>query len=418
MRAAASLWRKRIAGIYELGSTAHTNRNLPLEGLRGLAVFLVFLVHYHSLFNPWISSDSSTFSISSFLCNIGHSGVDLFFVLSGYLIYSSVIRKHIDHLSFLRRRIQRIYPTFLSVLAVYLVLSGIFHQESKIPAETLAAVLYILENILLLPGILNIEPIITVSWSLSYEFFYYLSIPLLVALLGMRRWSKSARVMFFILLAGLMIGFGLAESFPRLRLTMFISGILLYEALPAHGLSVKMKPGFDYLILLLLLATFPLIYVLSGQSEQTYLSLPLSRLGDVSRLVVLFVSFFFLTLGCFNSQGLLKALFSYAPLRWYGNMSYSYYLIHGLTLKAAALVLTWIVPPTGDSPALFFWAALPMAFFLTLLSSTLLFVFIEKRFSLQPATSKAMEVSPVQASADPAPSPHLVDESKIATNPA
>lgn len=417
MRAAVGSWRTRLAGIYELGGTANTNRNLPLEGLRGLAVFLVFLVHYHSLFHPWVSHDSSTYSISSFLFSIGHSGVDLFFVLSGYLIYSSVIRKHIDHKSFLRRRIQRIYPTFLCVLAIYLVLSGIFPRESKIPAETLAALIYLAENVLLLPGILNIEPIITVSWSLSYEFFYYLAIPLLVALLGMRRWSKFARVMFFILLAGVMIGLGLGGSFPRLRLIMFISGILLYEALPAGGQSVKMKPGFDYLILLLLLATFPLIYLLSGQPEQSYLSLPLSRLGDVGRMVVLFVSFFFLTLGCFNSQGLLKTLFSHAPLRWYGNMSYSYYLIHGLTLKAAASGLAWVMPPAGNSPGLFFWGGLPIAFFLTLFSSTLLFVFIEKRFSLQPATSKATKVSPVQPSAEPAVACPLIDESKITTNP-
>ena len=416
MREGISL-RNRLADIYELGGTDSANRNLPLEGLRGLAVFLVFLVHYHSLFHPWVSQDSGTFAVSSFLWSIGHSGVDLFFVLSGYLIYNSIIRKQCDHFRFIRRRIQRIYPTFLSVLAIYLVLSGIFPQESKIPAETAAAVIYILENILLLPGIFNIEPIITVAWSLSYEFFYYLSIPLLVALLGMRRWPKSARVIFFIALAGLMVELCLAGSFPRLRLIMFISGILLCEALRFDRLSIRMKPGFDYLILLLLLVTFPLIYMLSGQPEQIHLSLPLGRVGDVSRIVVLFVSFFCLTLGCFNSQGLLKALFSYAPLRWYGNMSYSYYLIHGLTLKGAALVLTWVMPPTGNLQELFYWAGLPIAFFLTLVTSTLLFVFVEKRFSLLPATSKTRKAGSTQASTEPTTSRHLIDEPNITTNP-
>jgi exopolysaccharide production protein ExoZ len=390
-------WRNRLADIYEMGGAHDANRNLPLEGLRGLAVFLVFLVHYHSLFHAWVSEDSSTFAVSSFLWSIGHSGVDLFFVISGYLIYGAVIRKKKSYFGFVRRRIQRIYPTFLCVLAVYLVLSGIFPGESKIPTNMSAAALYILKNVLLLPGIFNIEPIITVSWSLSYEFFYYLFLPFLVALVGMRRWPKSARVVFFLSLAALLIAYRLVGSFAHPRLVMFISGILLYEALHAPRPETKMKPGFDYVILFLLVVTFPLIYVASGGPGQTLPSLNPGRVDGVFRILVLFVSFFFLTLGCFVSQGFLKALFSHAPLRWYGNMSYSYYLIHGLTLKGAALGLTWIMPPDGNSPAIF-WAGLPIAFFITLLSSTLLFISVEKRFSLMPATPKAAKVS--QASAE------------------
>jgi peptidoglycan/LPS O-acetylase OafA/YrhL len=411
MRAGSSL-RDWLAGIYELGDTSKANRNLPMEGLRGLAVLLVFLVHYHALFNAWVSADSGTFAVSSFLWSIGHSGVDLFFVLSGYLIYGSVIRKHNAYTSFIKRRIERIYPTFLCVLAVYLLLSGVFPHESKIPSETIAAVPYILENILLLPGLFNIEPIITVAWSLSYEFFYYLFIPFLVALLAMRLWPKLSRVIFFFVLAGLLTGLSLSGYFHHLRLIMFIPGILLYEALHSYRLGERLKPGFDYQVLLLLLITFPLIYILSGQPGQvSLLLLPLSRLGDVCRVVVLFVSFFFLTLGCLSSQGLLKALFSCAPLRWYGNMSYSYYLIHGLTLKGVALGLALLISPGGNSPAIF-WGILPIAFFLTLLSSTILFVFVEKRFSLLPGTSKATKSSVLQASAETVVTCQLADESQ------
>jgi len=71
--------------------------------------------------------------------NIGHSGVDLFFVLSGYLIYGALIRKKVSYLSFFRRSVERIYPTFLCVFAIYLVLSILFPEENKIPARSLAA---------------------------------------------------------------------------------------------------------------------------------------------------------------------------------------------------------------------------------------------------------------------------------------
>jgi peptidoglycan/LPS O-acetylase OafA/YrhL len=58
----------------------------PMEGLRGLAVILVFFVHYHALSAPWIPSSSLTATIAYILHEIGYTGVDLFFVLSGFLI--------------------------------------------------------------------------------------------------------------------------------------------------------------------------------------------------------------------------------------------------------------------------------------------------------------------------------------------
>jgi peptidoglycan/LPS O-acetylase OafA/YrhL len=53
-------------------------------------------------------------------------------------------------------------------------------------------------------------------------------------------------------------------------------------------------------------------------------------------------------------------------------MSYSYYLIHGLTLHALLVVLTYWLPPTGSNPVLF-WVFLPCAFAATLVSATVLF---------------------------------------------
>ena len=64
-----------------------------MEGLRGLAVFLVFLVHYVTLAKPWLAPASFSTRVADGLHNIGNTGVDLFFVLSGYLIYGSLIRK-------------------------------------------------------------------------------------------------------------------------------------------------------------------------------------------------------------------------------------------------------------------------------------------------------------------------------------
>ena len=54
--------RERLASIYELGDMKNPKRNLPMEGLRGFAVLLVFFVHYHALFSLWTARDSFSFA--------------------------------------------------------------------------------------------------------------------------------------------------------------------------------------------------------------------------------------------------------------------------------------------------------------------------------------------------------------------
>lgn len=106
-----------------------------MEGLRGVAVLLVFLIHFDTLFNPCVAGGSFSRRTSEFLGHLGWTGVELFFILSGYLIYGILMARPIGYVAFQKRRMQRIYPTFLVVLAVYLGLSVAFPAESKIPAD-------------------------------------------------------------------------------------------------------------------------------------------------------------------------------------------------------------------------------------------------------------------------------------------
>ena len=118
-----------------------------MEGIRGLAVFLVFLVHYVSLVEPWLLVDSMTSKLATHVHSIGNIGVDLFFVLSGYLIYGMLIEKQRTFGPYILRRIQRIYPAFIAVFLLYLLLSVIFPTEPKIPPNWGGASIYILQNI-------------------------------------------------------------------------------------------------------------------------------------------------------------------------------------------------------------------------------------------------------------------------------
>ena len=63
-------------------------------------------------------------------------------------------------------------------------------------------------------------------------------------------------------------------------------------------------------------------------------------------------------------------------------MSYSYYLIHGLSLKIAFNLLAMLLIPAKYNSQAFFWMMLPVAFLITLLPATVFFLLIERPFSL------------------------------------
>ena len=100
----------------------------------------------------------------------------------------------------------------------------------------------------------------------------------------------------------------------------------------------------------------------------------------------------FLILYSLAGEGMLKRLFSWRPLRYLGNMSYSYYLSHVLTLKGLAYLSYRVVPPSHTSSMLFSFIA-SAAFLGTVFTSTMLFHFVEMPYSILTATSN--RISPV-----------------------
>lgn len=359
--------RQWLAQRFELARGGSDQNVRPMEGLRGFAVFLVFLVHYVTLARPWIGDHPALMMGAGKIHALGNTGVDLFFVLSGYLIYGTLIARPHDFFRFMTQRVERIYPAFVAVFVLYVALSFVFPSESKIPTDLSNGLLYLLANFLLLPGIVSIEPMITVAWSLSYEMFFYLVMPLVVAGLGLRQRSPGWRIMFFVVVAALFAVYGATEG-GHIRLIMFISGVLLYEA--SRNLDAR-SPGSAVALLALVAGLWSATLPLYGTA------------GATLKICILFVAFFVVALVCFQAPGAwLSRCFSWTPLRWLGNMSYSYYLLHGLALKAAFLALESVAPARDYATWIAFWGLLPIMFALTLVPTSFLFLFVERPFSL------------------------------------
>jgi len=419
----------KLAPPWQVGSwyevSTESSRLISMEGTRGLAVLLVFFVHFHALFGSYVAPGSMAFMASHFMGLIGNTGVDLFFVISGYLIYGAVIRRRTTYPHFVRRRVERIYPTFLAVFGVYLALSWIFPGASRVHGPFWSGASYVLQNLLLLPGIFRITPIITVAWSLSYEFFFYLFLPLIVLLTGAWKWRPSARMAFFGFLgAGYLVG---SVFLPRshVRLAMFASGILLYEALNYERFRLRLSRRGEIAAAIFFFASLGIAYTLDTKGSWFAATFPGWTHGRTLlegvpgyqgpyKTLFLSVSCFWFAAYCFGYGGFLKRVFSWSPLRYLGNMSYSYYLVHGLTLKGVAVALSRIIVPRPHSPVLF--AILLVAgFCATWVCSSILFLLVEKPFSLTPRSAVGRAAG--QVTFAPAPPCQITPEPLAVSTP-
>ena len=353
---------EKLERLFEVRRARH-DTNAPMAGMRGVAVTLVFLAHYASQAGVNLTPGEISSQAANVLNQIGHTGVDLFFVISGFLMYGALVSRPQSAGAFLARRVQRIYPTFLFVLALYIGLSILFPGAGKLPATWSAAVWHVVMNALLLPGMIDVEPIITVAWSLSYEAFFYLAIALFAVSYRLHTRRAPARLTMIggLIVAGVLLT---ALWFPKhVRLLMFTAGMLLFEIISAKRREGTWPLGLGAAALVAF--SIPVLSTIEGREAFGYL--------------VLYVCFIMLCLDAFSWRTLTGQVLSWAPLRWLGNMSYSYYLIHGLTLNAALVLIRELTPvPLGD---LWFWILLPPVWLVTLVPSVALFLIVEKAYS-------------------------------------
>lgn len=343
-------------------------RILFIQGLRGFAMLFVFLLHNTVQFNAgYLPSAGFTRDFSSLAYTLTPASVDLFFLISGYLAYSSLMKTPRPYAQYVARRLRRLYPVYLVMLAVYVGLSLVFPEESKFPPGPVAAAVYLVQNLLMLPGIFNIQPIMSVAWMMSYELFWVLLLPAIITGLQLRRWPRPARAAFWIGLTAGGIGLFILYGGP-VRLVMFIAGFLLFELLD-YGYAKPLPPLSGFTALALLCVILPL--------------LPVTRIGGAARMVILFASLFILCLDPFlRPDGPAAITFSQPALVRFGDISYSFFLTHGLVIKAAFWAASRVFPPTGGARDLILFWIFPLATFIpALVAAQIIYRFVERPFA-------------------------------------
>ena len=200
------------------GVSARSQTNL--DGLRGIAVVMVFLIHAWGFSGVPTFSGNSNSSLVSSLLTVMDSGVDLFFILSGYLVSLKFLeaahqkREQPSLKQYRRERLFRIFPLYWVVLAlVPLVMTPVLMKESSVfSLDGLRAfLLYIPMLSTFFPWSFGHFFVISPVWTLTVELFFYLLLPYIyVHFLG-KRWRVALPVSLFLSvgwLAFLKIGLG------------------------------------------------------------------------------------------------------------------------------------------------------------------------------------------------------------------
>lgn len=304
-----------------------SSRIPSLDGIRGLAIILVLL--WHGFFAPLNFLPHHPFASRLMaLGRLSWSGVDLFFVLSGYLI-GGILLDAADSeryfAPFYLRRAHRILPLYAVVLAfVFLVPLLLksppgFWLANSIPFPYYAS---FFQNVWMAKNSSFGSHVLGVTWSLAVEEQFYLTLPLTI------RYVNRSHLWY---VAG-----GMIAGAPALRLLVnpFAGYVLMPCRMDALGWGlaaalltrdarlweiIRRRRNHVYLALgAILAAVFMLL--LSGFTPFTKNLFEL----EYSLLALLY---FLLLLGTLLNRR-FEAVFSIRPLRFFGIIAYGLYLLH------------------------------------------------------------------------------------------
>jgi len=163
-----------------------------LTGLRGIAAFAVFLFHYSAL-HPDVRPDLSLPYLGYFLnlpLGLGFAGVDLFFVLSGFLLTLPFARDALNRAprqplgGYLKRRILRVFPAYYAQWAIIMLAGAWFVTWKPLDGAGVMAHLLMFFN----TGPDPVRPMVGLWWTLPVELSFYLLLPFIVCFMQPRRW--------------------------------------------------------------------------------------------------------------------------------------------------------------------------------------------------------------------------------------
>ncbi|SDV49771.1 acyltransferase family protein [Chitinasiproducens palmae] len=279
------------------------NRISALDGLRGYAVLAVFL--YHTLDVP----------------KSGHLGVDIFFVLSGFLISSHLYQQlstcgTIDLSGFYLKRCARLLPAFFVACVLFEAIAYCFPSSASLESPLKLLSLLFVSNFLSASGQEQVG-LMNHLWTLSVEWQFYLLWP--AVLFGLHKLRLRGRGIGWILLITFILAVGLKAHGNQFA---HFDGLLVGSLLPLLTSQKVVKRAFNNRICnaaLLSASISALILLILFPVPQ------FTMFNEVATSIATVALIFCTT---FKQSGISRLVLANRLAQYFGRISYGLYLYH------------------------------------------------------------------------------------------
>ncbi|WP_405410839.1 acyltransferase family protein [Maribacter sp. Asnod1-A12] len=267
-----------------------------IDGLRFIAIITVILFHIDGFLTLYMNKPS----LLSKIWFTGHSGVPLFFSISGFVLTSQLLKsKKFSYKQYLIRRIERIEPPFLiTTILFYLLLS--FRDGFDADKN------YSLFRVLTYTSNFDTNLINVVTWSLEIEIVFYLILPLLFFFIKKSLWK-------WISLSAVIFAF--SQIYPIPFLTTYFHWFIIGIVLAILETKEKTKVPFIGIAKLATLTCLLAFFGLSVNENQLWVK--------IIQPLVLFIFLYGVLI-----QGYFTRYLSFQLFSIIGGACYIIYLIH------------------------------------------------------------------------------------------
>jgi exopolysaccharide production protein ExoZ len=314
----------------------------PIQYLRALAAMMVVWVHSVYI----IPGVAERLGAPYF----GASGVDLFFVISGFIMVVTTSRTEFTPQQFFLLRIIRVVPLYWLATLAWIAYKAFQHSfQGLYPAAIAQSLLFIPYSP---PGFpRGVWPILENGWTLNYEMFFYALFALSLAAPARIRLTALSVTLVLLVVVGKVFGpfaHPVASTYSSHYLLEFVAGMILAQSRLRGGSG-------DSLAQSLFLIVFGFYC-----------------LGSVSSGLTVLGGAFLVIAGCLNPK---ICAIQNRPLLELGNASYSIYLAHQFVLEALAWSWMRLFPLVTWTSSVFFTS---MALVVCALAGYLCYRFIER----------------------------------------
>lgn len=300
----------RFAVILPIGRVS------TIDGLRGYLGFAVFL-HHASIWFFFLRTGKWAVPPSNLYTHLGQSGVALFFMITGFLFFSKLIdskERPVDWTQLYISRIFRLTPLYLFAMAVMFSIVAVLSKgQLREPVESLALdvsrwLAFTLRGSPDLNGVVQTSLIMAgVTWTLPYEWVFYLMLPLFALLV-----TSRPPIVYLVMGVAAVLAFKWLFHLDFLFMKAFVGGMTASLLVRQESVRAISSSKISNMLVAGCVALAVAIY------PTAYDSMP---------LLLLSIAFTLVAGGC-TLFGLLTSHTS----RVLGELAFSIYLLHGILL--------------------------------------------------------------------------------------